>query len=390
MLAAAFRPHRVMIVFMSVLVFWSAVFAIARADGAFGATVEKLGAQVVYTAAPGEVNDVIINGTATQLTISDNKATLTAGAGCSPTKWNGYSAVVCDRGAVTQLTLNLGDMNDTEISPIPSGLTAHVVGGPGDDTLFGGSGDDVVEGGDGNDFLSNTGGSDTIDGQAGNDQISSTTPSNLIGGPGDDNLHGGPADDRLSGGAGDDDLDGGDGNDKLDGGAGDDSLIGGRGNDSLTAGPGDDDVDGGRGADMLNTRDGRSEHSIACGQGDDQLVADPNDPANIDCERIDGGNISVGESGTVNLTLACASGCSGTVQLQTSTGAVLGSATFGGSSATTAASVGRKSRPSVRLNERGRRLLAGGRRLNVRARVTARDSSGRTYKSVGRYALRRR
>ena len=83
-----------------------------------------------------------------------------------------------------------------------------------------------------------------------------------------------------------------DGNDRLDGGPGEDKLEGDRGADTLDGGPGEDDIDGGRGNDHLITTDASEEHTLACGQGTDQLDADARDLVNVDCEDYDGGRVS--------------------------------------------------------------------------------------------------
>ena len=123
-------------------------------------------------------------------------------------------------------------------------------------------------------------------GGPGNDNLSDgdTDVDRIEGGAGDDDFYGGAGPVNFEGGPGDDNLTGGDGDDELNGGTGDDNLVGGRGDDRLNAGPGDDDVDGGRGADRIDTADAQAEHSLTCGQGGDQLIADGRDPVNLDCE----------------------------------------------------------------------------------------------------------
>ncbi|MBZ6377226.1 hypothetical protein B5C34_05990 [Pacificimonas flava] len=141
-------------------------------------------------------------------------------------------------------TVNGGDGDDLVIVPMEGRF--HLDGGAGEDTvlisnaglfsshfslagalaggndftgfeligLWGGGGDDVLE-------LSSEDG--TIWGEAGADI--------LKGGHGDDELFGQTGDDVLRGGSAADLLDGGDGNDRLNGGRGDDVLVGGGGAD---------------------------------------------------------------------------------------------------------------------------------------------------------------
>lgn len=80
--------------------------------------------------------------------------------------------------------------------------------------------------------------------------VTAAVATTLLGGPGADTLRGGPAADDLDGGAGDD---------RLDGGAGD---------------------------DVVRARDG-SPDRVACGSGDDQVVADQLDEVAADCERVE-------------------------------------------------------------------------------------------------------
>ncbi len=210
-------------------------------------------------------------------------------------------------------------------------------------------------------------------GGAGDDNLgdSDSDADRVDGGAGDDNVFGGDGNDALQGGSGDDNLTGGDGDDELDGGSGDDSLDGGRGDDRLTGGPGDDDVIGGRGADRIDTADSQPEHTVTCGQGDDRLVADAHDPISVDCETFEGGRVTATTS-SVSLPVACPEVCASGRIVVTAAGRRLGAGKVG------------RSGSRVRFS----RKPAKGRTIHVRATIVARDSSGRTYRSRGRYDLR--
>jgi hypothetical protein len=88
-----------------------------------------------------------------------------------------------------------------------------------------------------------------------------------------------------SGDTGADVLEGGDGDDVLHGEQGDDRLAGGAGADTLIGGDGHDALDGGEGDDTVDALDGRAD-TVACGPGDDAVVADAIDHL-TDCERVD-------------------------------------------------------------------------------------------------------
>lgn len=86
------------------------------------------------------------------------------------------------------------------------GLTATLVGTPGNDTLTGTAGNDVIAGLGGDDTVNGGGGNDVICGGDGNDT--------LIGGAGNDKLLGEAGNDKLKGGGGRDVCKGGPGTDK--------------------------------------------------------------------------------------------------------------------------------------------------------------------------------
>ncbi len=131
-----------------------------------------------------------------------------------------------------------------------NGLTATIIGTPGDDVINGTNGNDVIVGMGGNDTINGVNGDDVICGDAGNDTLNGSNGNDtLLGGSGNDTLDGANGNDTLTGGAGNDSLTGGNGDDVLDGGDNDDTLVGNNGNDTLTGGSGADSFSGGNGAD---------------------------------------------------------------------------------------------------------------------------------------------
>jgi hypothetical protein len=89
----------------------------------------------------------------------------------------------------------------------------------------------------------------------------------------------------IDGGAGSDSLGGGGGPSTLRGGAGDDFLSGGDAADTIDGGGGGDYIVAGGGDDVVLARDGEAD-SIACGDGQDSVTADPGDTVDGDCERV--------------------------------------------------------------------------------------------------------
>jgi Ca2+-binding RTX toxin-like protein len=187
---------------------------------------------------------------------------------------------------VSEIDANGGQGNDViDLRGVLA--TAHVQGGPGNDTIYlsdgpnstadGGSGDDTItassaatatgvtiHGGDGNDTLTAGTQAITIYGDGGNDTIT--------GSPKDDMLYGGDGNDTITGGDGNDFIDGGAGNDVIDGGNGNDFILGGAGDDVINAGPGDDVVDAGAGNDVVYG--GAGNDLLIGGNGNDHLYGD--------------------------------------------------------------------------------------------------------------------
>jgi len=255
---------------------------------------------VVFTAAPGEPNNVSISGEAVaglpgrparlRVLVRDYHSTpMQAGAGCERVE---QYAVACTAESLGPV--KLGDRADRIRSGVAWFGGGRVSGGPGDDVLDvfddadGGEGDDLVigrngEGGPGDDVLFVMSG----EGDRGNDTLRcfpAFASCNLNGGPGNDQLTGGlEGENTLAGGAG---------RDFLNGLGGKDTLEGEQGNDRLRGGGGKDVLKGGSGADRLDARELRSlgertaKDDVNCGAGRrDRALTDRRDGVTR-CERV--------------------------------------------------------------------------------------------------------
>jgi Ca2+-binding RTX toxin-like protein len=194
------------------------------------------------------------------------------------------------------------DVGRNSIDP----LGDHLLGGPGNDSIFGHGGHDTLEGGAGDDVIHTVDShteegwgakSSVVDGGQGHDTISyqdapfgvavdlsggagTDTVSNVevaMGSGFSDTMSGSTAADTLFGGGGDDHLDGGDGADYLRGDAGSDRYVGGTGADVIDADVGDQSVDAGAGDDLVIISKAAAGEAVrltalALGDGDDQVV----------------------------------------------------------------------------------------------------------------------
>ena len=286
-------------------------------------------AVLIFTAEPGERNDVVVGrgSDVGELTLRDAGAVVTAGPGCAAIDANAVRCIqepYVMHGVTLQLLqtawIDAGDGDDavrtiffydvalggegadaltgrgilsggpgndvlTSLSPAPQpcykacGEPAdHLLGGPGDDILRGGGGTELLKGdGVDSDQPDPGGGNDTIDGGGGFDSVSYAgrgTPvrvdlsgATVGGSPGER--------DRISGVEG---ATGGDGDDVLLGNDDDNALAGGSGNDSLQGRGGDDSLQGGPGADRQRGNDGNDVidgeqrgDELYGGAGDDRL-----------------------------------------------------------------------------------------------------------------------
>ena len=247
---------------------------------------------VVYTAAPGEANDLSITVIDGRYVVNDPGAAIQAGTGCRVTDAERHRAE-CDLAEVTGATVDLGDGDDRALLKLPTRgprrgtPSVTVEGGSGADRIEGGDAADDLRGGDGDDVLLGLANGDDLDGGEGSDRIEGgddmfhtlyvfdppnsgtdpapSTPDTLVGGAGADTLSGGPgigdevlypgrtAPVRVSPGLLPDDGEAGEGDlvstdvEVLGGGAGDDVLIGTGVFNGFFAGAGDDVVFGGGG-----------------------------------------------------------------------------------------------------------------------------------------------
>jgi hypothetical protein len=302
--------------------------------------------QYVYTADPGETNDVsfeVFSGqglsvfdegiAGTQMFITPRLRSL----GCQP---EGVQGVIVDHCPLHGARVELGDGNDRAKG---TDFADQIRGGDGTDPLPGGDGADTIDGEAGDDVLaptlgisfaeqlSDVDGADVVRGGAGIDQVvySGSDPMRItLDGQGDDgvagdadnlaadieNIAAGDGSDAIAGtdgpnvidaGAGNNIVHGGGGNDTINGTHGDDQLFGEAGDDALTGSAGSDLLDGGPGVDRfapdpsecdifscsgfgndtVNSRDAAAE-SYSCGPGSDRAVADRLDKV-VSCELVD-------------------------------------------------------------------------------------------------------
>lgn len=197
------------------------IMLMISASSAAASTASVSGATLTFAGADGESNAVSIayDAATASYRLTDAAASVTAGIGCSALDHE----LICDGAAVTVITINLGD---------------------GNDSWSGGQIDTVP----------------TVNGGAGNDELAG------IG-----FLNGDQGDDKLLAADGGASLDGGDGNDVLTGGDGDDSLVGGAGDDLLIGNDGTDTFVGGTGLDRIDAS-GDGGKTVDCEGRDDEII----------------------------------------------------------------------------------------------------------------------
>jgi Ca2+-binding RTX toxin-like protein len=266
--------------------------------GAATGAAKVAGTTVVFAAAAGASNVVLITRSGRTITI-DDRVSIKAGTGCKAVKGD-KTKVKCTTTNVPKLIIAaLGDRNDDLSNN--TGVAATVTGGAGNDRLFGGTAGDRLSGNAGNDMLRGVEGNDT-----------------LIGGAGGDDMHGGAGTDlatyadhtapvvadfdyftgdgvrredrigdveHIIGGSGNDHLTGNWLANTLDGGGGNDRLLGGLGADVIRGGPGVDTVD-------YSDRDERGDHLRADldGAARDDGRPGEQDSLGADLENIIGGS----------------------------------------------------------------------------------------------------
>jgi Ca2+-binding RTX toxin-like protein len=241
----------------------AAITAAAPAAHAGSVSITDDGTHKVLhvTAAQGETNDVTVFGDGGS--VVDQGAVLTAGPGCSVDPVSGWGT--CDASDLTEIDVDLGDLDDRFHAPTRIDVPFVVEGGDGSDQLDATGQDSQTDGGPGDDLIfadSSSGdtGPDDLHGGAGHDTVFyNNRHANLTislddvandgsAGEGDDvhsdieQLYSGFGDDTITGSAGDDEINGGQGTDTISGLGGDDTLDGWTGCDAdvLNGGPGDD------------------------------------------------------------------------------------------------------------------------------------------------------
>ena len=263
---------------------------------AHGALVEKQGTKVVFTATPGENNDLLVYQDGAGVGVHESNP-LVPGPGCTDTHAGSYGTWVHCDGPVDAIDVSLGDGNDfaqvgdtwtpwagmaatVDAGPGNDAVnvgteTSHVDGGPGTDNLQGGSGQDELVGGHDGSF-------DSLRGGAGDDRLVSDDGGSVSWGE--------QGNDVLVGGAGLDELFGNDswGNGPDDGGA--DRLYGNGGGDYLDGELGPDVMSGGAGTDVVRYTGRSDDLAISLDGKRNDGAAGENDWIQADVESVQGGN----------------------------------------------------------------------------------------------------
>jgi Ca2+-binding RTX toxin-like protein len=278
------------------------IFAVTAFGGSVGSSDSST---IVYTAAPGEANNLAVSESGGNIvffdsgTISGLPIAQTLGGGPVPcvlsTTVNPDDTVSCQAAGVTNLRMSLGDGNDSvTFDPTLNGTiqSMTVDGGAGDDSIVNNSNAHATAS-----YADATNGV-SVDLAISGPQPTGQGTDTLVG---VQNLIGSPFDDALSGNSGDNNISGGAGNDVIEGRAGFNLLSGGGGDDTVSytdAAAGvtvslaifSSQATGGAGFDTLNgfsnvigssfsdTLTGNSDpNRIVGGPGDDTLVGTGND-----------------------------------------------------------------------------------------------------------------
>ncbi len=215
--------------------------ALASPAGAGSISAPSISGPAVFTAAPGEINNLVVEHVGPDPTwgVRITDVYPITGSGCAQ---DTPTVVRCFN---QQVQFFLGDGNDTLSATNFNNVTfsfddLFADGGLGDDTLTAGRADSF---GDGQHLVGGDGG-DTINGGAGHDTLEGGAGSDLINGlGGNDTIDGGAGIDAIRGDDGDDTLRGGFNHDEYSGGAGNDRLVNSFNDDQFVGGPGIDTVD---------------------------------------------------------------------------------------------------------------------------------------------------
>jgi Ca2+-binding RTX toxin-like protein len=273
--------------------------------------------EVVFTAAKGKTNALVVTLSGRTVTLND-KVAIKAGKGCKAVKGDKTKVKCTTKWDPTGVTVSLSDKNDSVTNKTWLNLDAN--GGPGNDVLIGGAGVDSLYGGDGNDKLYGKANEDYLYGDKGNDRLDGGTDNDwLQGGAGADIFRGGtgsqdivdyiartkPVTADIDGNADDGEkgekdviqvdiewLLGGRGADTLTGGSAANLIAGGRGNDVIRGGGGNDILVGDYGSDKIYGE-----------AGDDEVFGEELAPesgtagSDLAKDRIDGGtNTAIGDT----------------------------------------------------------------------------------------------
>ena len=306
------------------------LLGIAASSASAGQVVS--GTFTQFNANPGETNVVTVDRIGDNYVFTDSGAPITPMALC--VAGGNPNTAVCPASDVENLSVSLGDMNDSgAFGPGITGqnLQASISGGDGNDVLTAGPSIEATYiGDDGNDNLVGGPDRDRLIGNDGNDQLNGNGDGDsLEPGDGNDVANGGPGDgdnvstdsskpdgaDVLSGGPGifdsidfrrniavsltangvaDDGsgcpgsgcegdnfagdferIDTGDGNDLVAAGPGDNEVFSGPGDDSVFGQGGNDDLLGDEGNDLLNGNAGNDR--VSGGSGSDQQAGGTGD-----------------------------------------------------------------------------------------------------------------
>jgi Ca2+-binding RTX toxin-like protein len=224
-------------------------------------TLERVGSELRYQAAPGDLTAVLLTVTddSTALDVRGWEAHLAAGSGCTqeqPPHPAEETEVRCPIGGVTRISFQLGDDWDFVGSNLPAAAPPlWVHGGDGPDSVS------YLN------FASTTGVALSLDGVANDgfphqgDNIGSDV----------ENVEGSEGPDRLVGTPGPNDFSGGNGQDLIEVGAGDDRVDA---TESVECPPHSTDCSAAESDD------------ISCGPGYDRVEADKTDSVGRDCELV--------------------------------------------------------------------------------------------------------
>jgi serralysin len=183
----------------------------APAQAASAGIASVSGTRVLYSAARGAANKVVVTRSGKTVTIDDVVA-VKPGSGCKKVD---SSKVRCTtKKAPTRVVVATSDRNDSIVNKSDLAMTAD--GGLGNDQITGGPKADILRGDRGADTIRGLGGNDTIDASYDNDHV--------YAGDGNDKIEDGFGNDVVYGGNGDDVLTGHPGNDRFYGGPGDDQF----------------------------------------------------------------------------------------------------------------------------------------------------------------------